>query len=313
MMIAMPKYLLALGLLVSTSTTQAFTGPSFTQQSSVLSRQKQLSDNAGSTPLAFSSRQSRQGQVLYMGWGPDPVWSPAVVAGNDKACLSGTSVSVTLEVPPETAAEYAIGGQYVQVRLNEETKPQFLAICSAPDPETASFEFLIKKVPGNEWMTSIAPGATVEVSQVLGPGFATKENLDGLKYDFPTQNVLLFAAGSGLAPIKAAMESGALGVEPEGARAAKLYYGERTAADLCFVEKFAAWEKQGFEVIPVLSQPDASWKGRTGYVQNALEEDGIAIPRNSGALLCGMKGMTESVKDILNKAGVFEGRVIFNF
>ena len=45
----------------------------------------------------------------------------------------------------------------------------------------------------------------------------------------------------------------------------------------------------------------------------ALEEDGVDIPRNSGALLCGMKGMTESVKDILTKAGVFEGRVLFNF
>jgi NAD(P)H-flavin reductase len=314
MMIAMPKYLLALGLLVSTSTTQAFTGPAFTSSSSVLSRQKKLSDNAGTIPpLAFSSRQSRQGQVLYMGWGPDPVWSSATVSMNDKACASGSSVSVILNVPPETAAEYAIGGQYVQVRLNEETKPQFLAICSAPNSENASFEFLIKKVAGNEWITSIAEGATVEVSQVLGGGFATKENLDGLKYDFPTQNVLLFAAGSGLAPIKAAMESGALGVESGGARAAKLYYGERTAADLCFVEKFASWEAQGFEVIPVLSQPDTSWKGRTGYVQNALEEDGIAIPRNSGALLCGMKGMTESVKDLLNKSGVFEGRVIFNF
>jgi NAD(P)H-flavin reductase len=315
MMITMPKFLLALGLLVST-TTQAFTPssgrPAFTSSSSVLSRQQQLSDGASTLrfPLAVS-RQTRQ--VLYMGWGPDPVWSSATVSTNAKACESGVSVSVTLKVPPETAAEYAIPGQYVQVRLNEETKPQFLAICSAPDPENASFEFLIKKVSGNEWMTSIAPGATVEVSQVLGGGFSVEENLDGLKYDFPTQNVLLFAAGSGLAPIKAAMESGALGVEPEGARAAKLYYGERTAADLCFTDKFAAWEQQGFEVIPVLSQPDDGWKGRTGYVQNALEEDGIAIPRNSGALLCGMKGMTESVKDLLNKAGVFEGRVIFNF
>jgi NAD(P)H-flavin reductase len=304
-------FLLALGALVST-TTQAFTTstgrPAFTSSSSVLSRQpQQLSD----VRSAVSPRQTRQ--VLYMGWGPDPVWSSATVSTNEKACESGVSVLVNLQVPAETAAEYATGGQYVQVRLNEETKPQFLAICSAPDPENASFEFLIKKQPGNEWMTSIAAGATVEVSQVLGPGYNTKENLDGLKYDFPTQNVLLFAAGSGLAPIKAAMESGALGVEPEGARAAKLYYGERTAADLCFTEKYAAWEQQGFEVIPVLSNPDASWKGRTGYVQNALEEDGIAIPRNSGALLCGMKGMTESVKDILNKAGVFEGRVIFNF
>jgi NAD(P)H-flavin reductase len=136
--------------------------------------------------------------------------------------------------------------------------------------------------------------------------YAIAENFDGLKYDFPTQNVLLFAAGSGIAPIKAAMESGQLDVK-DGARTARLYYGERTADDLCFKDEFAAWEAAGFEVVPVLSQPDTNWKGRAGYVQTALEEDGIAIPRNSGALLTGQKGMAEAITDLLSKAGVFEG------
>jgi NAD(P)H-flavin reductase len=203
----------------------------------------------------------------------------------------------------------------VQLRLNEETKPLFLAIASGPDAENASFQFLVKKTDGNEWFTGIAPGTSVEISQVLGGGFSLEENLDSLKYDFPTQNVLLFAAGSGLAPIMAAIESDQLKVKAEdGGRSCRLYYGERTADDLCCVEKFPAWEAAGYEIVPVLSQPDdTKWNGRSGYVQNALEEDGIAIPRNSGALLCGMKGMTESVKDSLTKAGVFEGRVLFNF
>lgn len=39
----------------------------------------------------------------------------------------------------------------------------------------------------------------------------------------------------------------------------------------------------------------------------------VPIPRNSGALLCGMKGMAESVTDILSRAGVFEGRILTNF
>jgi NAD(P)H-flavin reductase len=101
-----------------------------------------------------------------------------------------------------------LSGQYVQLRLNEETKPLFLAIASAPDAENPSFEFLVKKTDGNEWCTGLASGAAVEISQVLGNGFPMEENLEGFKYDFPTQNVLLFAAGSGLAPIKAAIESG---------------------------------------------------------------------------------------------------------
>lgn len=208
-----------------------------------------------------------------------------------------------------------LSGQYVQLRLNEDTKPLFLAIASAPDPENPSFEFLVKKTEGNEWFTALDSGASVEISQVLGNGFPMEENLEGFKYDFPTQNVLLFATGSGLAPIKAAIESGQLNIQPQaGGRSCRLYYGERTEEDLCCVDKFPEWEAAGYEIVPVLSQPDESkWNGRSGYIQNALEEDGIPIPRNSGALLCGQKGMAESVKDLLLKAGVFDGRVLFNF
>eukprot|EP00541_Cyclophora_tenuis_P016061 CAMPEP_0116567130 /NCGR_PEP_ID=MMETSP0397-20121206/14830_1 /TAXON_ID=216820 /ORGANISM="Cyclophora tenuis, Strain ECT3854" /LENGTH=165 /DNA_ID=CAMNT_0004094075 /DNA_START=1 /DNA_END=498 /DNA_ORIENTATION=+ len=165
-------------------------------------------------------------------------------------------------------------------------------------------------------MTDAVEGTSLQISQVLGAGFPVEEGL-GFKYDFPTQNILLFAAGSGIAPIKSAMESGQLNLSNKdgglGGRTARLYYGVQTPDDLCYTDKFAEWETMGFEVVPVLSQPPDDWQGRTGYVQNALEEDGLPIPRNSGALLCGMKGMTESVKDLLTQAGVFEGRILTNF
>jgi NAD(P)H-flavin reductase len=199
--------------------------------------------------------------------------------------------------------------------LNDDTKPLFLAISSPPDAENAEFQFLIKKTDDNGWLTDAGVGAKVEISQVLGSGFRIKDNFEGFKYDFPTQNVLFFAVGSGIAPIRAAIESGQLNIADAGSggRTARLYYGVQTEEDLCFVEKFAAWEGIGVQVVPVLSQPSEGWQGRTGYVQNVLEEDGVPIPRNSGALLCGMKGMVQSVTDILTKAGVFEGRVLTNF
>mmetsp|Transcript_16608 Transcript_16608/g.47162 ORF Transcript_16608/g.47162 Transcript_16608/m.47162 type:complete len:313 (-) Transcript_16608:155-1093(-) len=268
------------------------------------------------TVSPFTQPKKRQPcGVLFMGWGPEPVWSTAQVKTNQAANQSAKSVTITVSVPPETAAEYKIPGQYVQFRLNEATKPLFLAISSPPNAENAEFEFLIKKTPDNGWITDAAPGTQVEISQVLGGGFPMQENLEGFKYDFPTQNVLLFGVGSGIAPIKAAMESGQLNVASAGSggRTARLYYGVQTTEDLCFVDKFPEWESMGFQVVPVLSQPSPEWNGRTGYVQNCLEEDGVPIPRNSGALLCGMKGMAESVKTILTKAGVFEGRILTNF
>lgn len=166
-----------------------------------------------STPKPFSivaptTNVRSPSSVLFMGWGPEPIWSTATVKTNVAANKSGKSSSITVEIPVETAQEYKIPGQYVQLRLNEETKPLFLAIASAPDAENAVFEFLIKKTDDNGWITSASPGTSVQISQVLGNGFPMEENLEGFKYDFPTQNVLLFGVGSGIAPLKAAMESG---------------------------------------------------------------------------------------------------------
>ena len=224
---------------------------------------------------------------------------------------------------------------------DDSAKPIFLAIASAPTgeapkpvttgkkkavgdadfaagpefkvPVPATWEFLVKGTEFNSWITSISPGSELSISQVMGSGFPIAENVDGFKYDFPTQNLILFATGSGIAPIRSAIESDQLGIGK--GRTCTLYYGVRTPDDLSYVSKFPLWEQGGVSVVPVISQPDlgGNWMGRTGYVQNALEEDGVPIPRNSAALLCGVNGMVDSVKAMLLDSGVFEGRVLKNF
>eukprot|EP00568_Trieres_chinensis_P016096 CAMPEP_0183328064 /NCGR_PEP_ID=MMETSP0160_2-20130417/84089_1 /TAXON_ID=2839 ORGANISM="Odontella Sinensis, Strain Grunow 1884" /NCGR_SAMPLE_ID=MMETSP0160_2 /ASSEMBLY_ACC=CAM_ASM_000250 /LENGTH=338 /DNA_ID=CAMNT_0025496221 /DNA_START=55 /DNA_END=1071 /DNA_ORIENTATION=+ len=285
---------------------------------------------------ALVPRTPFSSSALFMGWGPDPIWSPGTVTSNVPACPSGSCVSISVAVTGDEAAQYSLPGQYVQVRPrgDEDAKPIFLAIASPPSaaaegeeadaaagPESETFEFLIKKTETNGWITDYLD-TPLDVSQPLGSGFPITDNLDGFKYDFPTQNVLLFATGSGIAPVRSAIESGALnvGVPGSGGRTARLYYGVRTPEDMPYAERFDLWEGMGVEVVPVVSRPEECdapegqvWPGRTGYVQNALEEDGVAIPRNSGAVLCGQGGMTEAVTEILTKAGVFEGRVLKNF
>lgn len=280
-------------------------------------------------PSSYSATQ------LFMGWGPDPIWSTATVDSNIQACPSGSCVSLKVNV--NDGSDYLIPGQYVQVRPadDENAKPIFLAIASPPTGEVkdeadeaagssavpTQWEFLIKKTDFNSYLTSASPGTSIAVSQVMGGGFPITDNIEGFKYDFPTQNLLLFACGSGIAPIRSAIESGQLNVSPAGSggRTCTLYYGVRTPDDMPYVSKFSEWEAAGVQVVPVVSQPDlpcesgAVWQGRTGYVQNALEEDGVPIPRNSGALLCGVNGMVDAVTSMLGDAGVFEGRILKNF
>jgi NAD(P)H-flavin reductase len=104
--------------------------------------------------------------------------------------------------------------------------------------------------------------------------------------------VLLMACGTGLAPIAAAIESNTLGLKEKNynalyERKGLLYIGAKTPAHLPFQKKYKEWQDKGITVIPVLSQPPPDWKGRTGYIQDALREDSAKTPRNTGALLCG--------------------------
>ena len=52
----------------------------------------------------------------------------------------------------------------------------------------------------------------------------------------------------------------------------------------------------------------------SGYVTNACEELGaVRVPRNTGVILCGMKGMVDSVTDMVQKKGVTADRCLTNF
>jgi CDP-4-dehydro-6-deoxyglucose reductase len=54
-----------------------------------------------------------------------------------------------------------------------------------------------------------------------------------------------------------------------------LYWGVRSRRDLYLPELPARWERDhpGFRFIPVLSEPDQDWRGREGFVHEAVLED----------------------------------------
>ena len=67
---------------------------------------------ATTTPaVAIRSAPKTSRHVLFMGWGPEPIWSTATVTDKADACNSGRSVLVKVQVSPDTAAEYKIPGR----------------------------------------------------------------------------------------------------------------------------------------------------------------------------------------------------------
>ena len=61
---------------------------------------------------------------------------------------------------------------------------------------------------------------------------------------------------------------------------ATLYLGVKTEDHIPFKDRFEEWKTKGINIIPVLSKPPTTgYTGRSGYIQNALREDGIRVPR----------------------------------
>lgn len=198
-------------------------------------------------------------------------------------------------------------------------KPGFFAISCAPNIQ-GFFEFLIKETEGSAWFTGVVPGDQVLMSPVGGKGFPMSR-LDPIQFpavpeEEAVKDILLFATGSGIAPIRAAIESQLNGLRAPSRRSIKLYYGARYPARMAYMDRFPLWASDKVEVIPVMSRPTEAadeWTGRTGYIQQALMQDGVAAPRQTGVLMCGVGGMTKDVKAFLTEQGVPEDRILTNF
>jgi len=248
---------------------------------------------------------------------PDQMWKQASIVSNIAEATGLRKIQI--QVDASITATYTAPGQYVQIKTGE-GKPGFYAIASPPgDGESSGlFTFLVKENDSNLFLTSATTGALVDVSSAMGKGFNVVEYFQKYKYDFPVTNVLMLACGSGLAPIASAIDSGILGLGEAGFTSlfgskGILYLGVRSAEHIPLKDRLSQWEKSGIRVVPVLSKPDATFTGRRGYVQDILRQDGIAVPRNTGLLLCGQRGMVDDVKRQCLEAGVFEGRLLLNF
>jgi len=201
-------------------------------------------------------------------------------------------------------AGYAVPGQFVQLSVDG-GKPGFYAIAS-PVGDDRHLEFLIKK--DGETSTAICglwPGARVESSAVMGKGFDVTSAAG--------RDLLLFATGSGIAPIRALIESGVA----TGRDEVHLYYGCLDRSWMAYRERFEAWRSLGVTVHTVVDNEsdDSDYVGPTGFVQDLYRVEpprGVDLAK-SAAVLCGLKGMVQDMTAILTDGGMPTDKVLLNF
>ncbi|KAJ6838675.1 putative fruit protein [Iris pallida] len=245
---------------------------------------------------------------------PTTSWTQTPLTRISPASADPSLFHVALDVSdsPDLAAAFTSPGQYVQLRVpTADGRPSFLAIASPPSLAASEgrFEFLVKKVAGSTAgaLCGLHRGDVVEVAGVMGKGFDVARISPPDLY----QTVLIFATGSGISPIRSLIESGFNANQRSDVR---LYYGARNLQRMAYQDRFKHWEATGVKILPVLSQPDDSWKGERGYVQAVFSKAKQILKSSStGAVLCGHKQMAEDVTSVLVADGVSQDKILKNF
>lgn len=103
--------------------------------------------------------------------------------------------------------------------------------------------------------------------------------------------IIFLATGTGFAPVKAMVEE-LVTEEPD--RIIHIYWGMRTAQSF-YSSRPKEWASSytNLKYIPVVSRPDNSWTGRTGYVTKALLQDFTCL-REFTVYACGSPDMIAS-------------------
>jgi NAD(P)H-flavin reductase len=224
---------------------------------------------------------------------------PVVAAWDETPSLRALRVALGPLAP-----HHALPGQVVKVR--SPSGEAYFALASAPSPDGLA-DLLVKRGGriADEVVAAAAPGTRIELSAPFGKGFPLGE-AEG-------RDLLLFAAGSGIAPIRALLQH--VVAHRNRFRRATLFYGQRRGADFAYRGEHVDWERHGVRVVLCPSDADEAWPGVRGRVQEVARALLLAgsDPAGTEAYVCGMTAMVNDVKATLKEAGVPPDRVHLNF
>ena len=200
------------------------------------------------------------------------------------AKLSNDVIQVTLRLPPNQPLRF-LAGQYIDLIANGIRRSY--SIANAPRDDN-KLVLEVRQVVKGQMSDYLFHAAKVnDLLRVEGPlgTFCLRET---------TKTPLFIATGTGIAPIKAMIES-----LPSN-QLVTVYWGGRVAEDIY-------WKAipENVTLIPVLSRADDDWQGRRGYVQNALLADYTDLS-DFVVYACGSEAMIRDAKALFISSGLSE-------
>jgi NAD(P)H-flavin reductase len=191
------------------------------------------------------------------------------------------------------------------IKVKHEGASAYFALATAWG-EARAPELLLRRGGGvaDGLIATLRPGSPIVFEGPLGPGFPL-EPARG-------RDVLLAAAGSAIAPIRALLDT----MLEDRASYGKLslFYGQEREEEFVYAAARSAWSAAGVQVTLCAHKPREGWSGARGFVQDAIIAAGPGVdPSTAVAYLCGMPGMVSGVREALAGLGLASERSYLNF
>ena len=198
-----------------------------------------------------------------------------------------------------------LAGQYIDILLPDGRRRSF-SIANPPH-DSDLLEIHVRQVPNgdftNQVFTALPERSLMRIEGPIGNFFIRKKN---------RRPILMLAGGTGIAPLKGMLRDL---LESDDDHGIHLFWGARALEDLYehdWLLDMASTHKR-FMYTPILSEAVAEdhWKGRTGWVHDALLEDYKEL-HPFDLYMAGPPPMIETAKTEFAKAGLPDDQLFYD-
>jgi NAD(P)H-flavin reductase/ferredoxin len=194
-----------------------------------------------------------------------------------------------LRFPAGVRAKFR-AGQYLHVLFGDGERRSF-SLANAPGASDGALLHIRHVAQGRftgEVLPHLAVGQQLTVELPFGD-FYLREDAD--------KPIVFVASGTGFAPIQSIVEHV---LAKNIARPMALYWGARAESGLYALDRVGQWQRRrpDLSFVPVLSDPAprSDWRGRTGWVHEAVMEDYPSLAEVQ-VYACGPPAMTRAARD----------------
>lgn len=211
-----------------------------------------------------------------------------------------------LQLPAQVEVRFR-PGQYLNI-LFEDGRARSFSMANA-DARHGQIELHVREVEGGRFTQHCLPnlqlGDALQLELPLGVFYWHERDW---------RPMLMVATGTGIAPIKAILESL---LDKDDCPPVSLYWGMNRPEDLYLAQEIESWSDRlcEFRFVPVLSHADEAWQGARGYVQQQVCLDEPDLSEHA-IYLCGSPVMIEQASSLFKEHGADERFIYadaFNF